>query len=253
MCILPDRFLRGVCRLTMCIPIATFVADLLISSGKSHWIAPRVDRVVAKGKGEIQTFWLSIAREVKEASVAETDNQVSEAFLLEEREFEIIDDNEKKKSDEKTARLIDWNVDVLLRLLRQIVARRLSRQAQADASQVDESQFLETGHLVIDEVKEVITLPRYEAISRHFDPESVVLEDAVVEQLHAFVSNVAGMYHANAFHNFEHASHVTMSVTKLLSRIVAPSDIEYNQSLTKTGKSLVSCLGCFYFMIRVLR
>jgi hypothetical protein len=33
------------------------------------------------------------------------------------------------------------------------------------------------------------------------------------------------MYKDNPFHNFEHASHVTMSVVKLLSRIVAPSDI----------------------------
>jgi hypothetical protein len=32
-------------------------------------------------------------------------------------------------------------------------------------------------------------------------------------------------YHENPFHSFEHASHVTMSVTKLLSRIVAPSDL----------------------------
>jgi hypothetical protein len=34
------------------------------------------------------------------------------------------------------------------------------------------------------------------------------------------------MYHtANSFHNFEHASHVTMSVSKLLSRIVAPDAV----------------------------
>jgi hypothetical protein len=32
-------------------------------------------------------------------------------------------------------------------------------------------------------------------------------------------------YHENPFHSFEHASHVLMSVTKLLSRIVAPSDL----------------------------
>jgi len=35
-------------------------------------------------------------------------------------------------------------------------------------------------------------------------------------------------YRQNPFHNFEHASHVTMSVTKLLSRIVAPSDVLNN-------------------------
>ena len=32
-------------------------------------------------------------------------------------------------------------------------------------------------------------------------------------------------YNDNPFHSFEHASHVTMSVTKLMSRIVAPSHV----------------------------
>lgn len=36
---------------------------------------------------------------------------------------------------------------------------------------------------------------------------------------------------ANPFHNFEHASHVTMSVTKLLSRIVAPSEHDIKNSI----------------------
>jgi hypothetical protein len=37
--------------------------------------------------------------------------------------------------------------------------------------------------------------------------------------------HVLHRYHENEFHNFEHASHVTMSVTKLLGRIVAPTDV----------------------------
>jgi hypothetical protein len=36
----------------------------------------------------------------------------------------------------------------------------------------------------------------------------------------AFVEAVKDLYHRNPFHNFEHASHVAMAVTKLLSRIV---------------------------------
>jgi hypothetical protein len=34
------------------------------------------------------------------------------------------------------------------------------------------------------------------------------------------------MYNDNPFHNFAHASHVVMSVLKLLSRIVAPDDMD---------------------------
>jgi class 3 adenylate cyclase len=32
--------------------------DLLIAGGKSHWICPRDEIVRAKGKGEVQTFWI---------------------------------------------------------------------------------------------------------------------------------------------------------------------------------------------------
>jgi hypothetical protein len=47
----------------------------------------------------------------------------------------------------------------------------------------------------------------------------------VIAQLSSYVSNIAALYQDNPFHNFEHASHVTMSVNKLLSRSVAPPDI----------------------------
>jgi hypothetical protein len=42
-------------------------------------------------------------------------------------------------------------------------------------------------------------------------------------QLSSFVSSIAALYQDNPFHNFEHASHVTMSVVKLLPHR-APSD-----------------------------
>jgi len=45
------------------------------------------------------------------------------------------------------------------------------------------------------------------------------------------------MYRDNDFHNFEHACHVTMSVTKLLSRIVLPSDLTYPEKVEVEGES----------------
>ena len=50
--------------------------------------------------------------------------------------------------------------------------------------------------------------------------------------LHVRTRNSFFFYDYTAFHNFSHANHVTMSVTKLLSRIVAP-DVEdmHNKSL----------------------
>jgi hypothetical protein len=92
------------------------------------------------------------------------------------------------------------------------------------------TESLLDGQTVIDEVKEIITLPRFnaEASIKEVDLDAVLLGPNVLGQLRFYISTVASMYKDNPFHSFEHASHVTMSVIKLLSRIVAPSDIEYN-------------------------
>lgn len=79
---------------------------------------------------------------------------------------------------------------------------------------------------MIDEVQEIITIPTAMFGNVLQDADAYVLPVNVVEQLYDYVSNIAAMYRDNPFHNFEHASHVTMSVTKLLSRIVAPTDLQ---------------------------
>jgi hypothetical protein len=58
--------------------------------------------------------------------------------------------------------------------------------------------------------------------------ESIEIDQTTVQLIHDYVACLANMYQEdNAFHCFEHASHVTMSVAKLLSRIVAPSDMDF--------------------------
>ena len=78
-------------------------------------------------------------------------------------------------------------------------------------------------------VCEIITLPQFNtvALKKQVKPDSIVLSEAVLTRLHAFVTGIAAPYKCNPFHNFEHASHVAMSVVKLLSRMVAPSDLDF--------------------------
>jgi hypothetical protein len=47
----------------------------------------------------------------------------------------------------------------------------------------------------------------------------------VITQLSNYVSSIVAMHQDIPFHNVDLASHVTLSVVKLLSRIVAPSNI----------------------------
>ena len=66
------------------------------------------------------------------------------------------------------------------------------------------------------------------------DPEQVELPHSVYDQLRQYVSWVASLYHDVPFHGFEHASHVLMSVVKLLSRIVTPDSVDYDKMEYKT-------------------
>jgi hypothetical protein len=81
--------------------------------------------------------------------------------------------------------------------------------------------------MVLNEVKEVIKLPEYNSkyTDNNEDPNWIILEPRVRFQLRGFVTAIASTYlDENPFHNFPHASHVGMSVAKLLSRIVAPDE-----------------------------
>jgi class 3 adenylate cyclase len=67
------------------IQISQESADLMIASGKSMWIKPREERVVAKGKGELQTYWLKpkFQTEVATSSAPSASEGLSEAEQME--------------------------------------------------------------------------------------------------------------------------------------------------------------------------
>ena len=43
------------------VQISQSTAELLRASGKEKWFSPRGDKIHAKGKGELQTYWLDAA------------------------------------------------------------------------------------------------------------------------------------------------------------------------------------------------
>jgi hypothetical protein len=65
------------------------------------------------------------------------------------------------------------------------------------------------------------------------DHEVFELSDNVKSQLHDFILAIARRYRHNPFHNFDHASHVTMATKKLLQHVVTP-DIS-SGSIQKKG------------------
>jgi class 3 adenylate cyclase len=175
------------------VQVSTKTANLLIAGGKSHWVTPREEKVMAKGKGELQTYWLSMHSSPGTASVSSGSSaDVSETT---DSDDGSVDDDGPSKAfigiqagdlSSKDRRLVDWNVTVFSHSLKAVIKQRNSVQSG-------------------------------KSFSNTIDPEAV-------SQLKSYVTGIAAMYRDNPFHNFEHASHVTMSVTKLLSKVVTTDD-----------------------------
>jgi class 3 adenylate cyclase len=47
------------------IHVSEATADELGVRGKGHWVSPREDTIVAKGKGELHTYWVSVQQPPK--------------------------------------------------------------------------------------------------------------------------------------------------------------------------------------------
>jgi hypothetical protein len=235
------------------IHISEETANLLETASKGHWIKPREDLVHAKGKGELKTFWLvckdaSGASERSGGSTPTSDVRPTTKDLtgLAKSNPEIPETvmesaiPEKIELSPKMLRLVDWNTDVLQRLLKLIIAKRSARtispRQSPEAIAKKEWDILSKDGTVLDEVEEIVTLPNFDAAAskNQIDPGMVQIPPQVAEQLREYVKSIAAQYRDNPFHNFEHASHVTMSVSKLLSRIAAPDIDETDNNLASS-------------------
>lgn len=228
------------------IHISQETADLLIANGKGNWIEAREHKIQAKGKGLIQTYWLNSA--FGTAASSQGDNAIAQVqdVLPHPAVGNHADSMEQEQRDqdlEKVQRLVDWNTENLLRIIKKMVAHR-QMQGQSvvwENRREFEMQTVKQDVSFLDEVQETIKLPDFDSCkpkTPHFvDPDDVVLNEAVEDEVKNYVHCIESMYRPNSFHNFEHASHVTMSVLKLLARIVAPSDDDIDTGMDTGGNA----------------
>jgi Adenylate and Guanylate cyclase catalytic domain len=133
------------------IQISSATAEELTKWKRGKWIKPRDGTVSVKGKGNMQTYWLETREEsmrraklgraskprrekVEMAVVHERDDEKSESSgedneetFHEEEDDDCLDvdnSNGRLKTMSKTERLVEWNVEVLKKLLQQILAAR---------------------------------------------------------------------------------------------------------------------------------
>jgi hypothetical protein len=192
----------------------------------------RKEMVKAKGKGWVKTFWVNPRSEATTSenfsedyygdihilgSETASDEQNVSPFVAEEKVVAALSVQSSRQQ-----RLVDWNVELLTGLLKQVEAhRRNNNGATKYASSNTARLRFQEGATALDELTEIITLPKFDRKSdKKTRARSIELSPVVRGELRDYVTTIASMYHSNDFHNFEHASHVTQSTSKLLNRIV---------------------------------
>ena len=199
-------------------------ANLLTQCGKGHWLQRRRDPIFTK-TGEMQTFWLldesSLQPQSRLASRRPGTLSQDSASSIEDSSFGEIDgweeqsehldllriatEHERDSAAEgksKVNRLIGWNCEVMIPLLKMIVARR---EAEKNKKGVQElgvgvtklEKEIGTTNNVLDEVEEVINLPEFDSRVQKkvkSDPGKVKLGAEVESQLREYVALMASLY-----------------------------------------------------------
>jgi len=168
------------------IQVSQETADLLTIEGKGHWLTQRKEPVIAKGKGELNTYFLS--------SNSDSENEFSPQ--------EVSDAADEAATYDRIA---DWTVEVMAGLIKEIVTSRNNAstprtpRSKLKLLERDVSLHNQAGKLtVLDEVQEIIELPDFQAKSAKTRKVSdVALDPKVLRELRDYIRTIACMYHSN--------------------------------------------------------
>jgi hypothetical protein len=126
----------------------------------------------------------------------------------------------KAAISKQNQRLVDWNTEMLQRMLMAIVEKRI---ASGEAFQQNIPVIeLQEGKTYCDEIVEVINFPSFdeETSPDKLDIDGVDLGSEVDSQLRDFVTVLASRFQDNQFHGFDRSSQVCMTARKQLSRMM---------------------------------
>jgi Adenylate and Guanylate cyclase catalytic domain len=188
------------------IQVSQETARCLEHAGKGQWVRPRAETINVKGKGIMQTYWLDIqaagSRATSESASSEHSMGRSDNHPQHGSKSNTLGDT----VNQQQLRLVDWNVDILSNVLKEIVARREACNEEREPEYIMRKLEQRKLQAPLDEMAECISLPKYDAKKATFleqNPESIDLGHAVRDQLHDYVETIASMYRENPFHSFE--------------------------------------------------
>jgi 3'5'-cyclic nucleotide phosphodiesterase len=229
------------------IHITQNTASQIAAFGKGHWISPRADQVIVKGFGAMSTFWLNPhAYRLDDAEIPSVSDDSEDDDGDEGKNESIDGEGATNESDDesdharikpkrffsKKDRLTDWLYELLHIRIRSVVAKRKALGAEmSSAEAISPMVYIpDIGQTPANEFKESINLQKVTRTKSVHEFVPLSLGRDVEMELRLFAETISSLYTNHEFHNFEHACHVTMSVNKLLSRIVAVNDTRWRIS-----------------------
>jgi class 3 adenylate cyclase len=219
------------------IQISNATADLLTAANKSHWILPRDGNVSLKGKGLVETYWADpvLSEHANDGNVSVSSTLIGELTRSSWGDTRLSDrlSSTAMSSDDKLRRIVEWNTDLLLRFLKNIIATRSitgrSIAGRRHSNLGRRNSFTQKPQYLtpIADVTEILPMQGFfdKVAKFEINPDTVEISDSVRSQLRDYIAQIASRYHDNPFHNFEHACHVAMSASKIVTRIIRP-DVE---------------------------
>ncbi len=186
------------------IHLSSDTAKLIKDAGKANWLQKRDEVVFAKGKGEMETYWLVLRAHSGGSTRSGSSNTTDESGELDvptpnfEQDDILNPDEVASPFTPKVQRLIEWNVNVLADLLKQIDMKHRGNELQK-ASPVlinnPDTRFEDDNKSILDEVQEIITLPHFDTGDTGNTLEdkwnSIELRDGVMTQLYNYVATRA--------------------------------------------------------------
>lgn len=173
---------------------------------------------------------LATKETTKAEKVSQSDSSVASDSTFHESDWDqtsISDTLEDKQLLLQS--LVDQNVDILLQYLRGIYARRIVLQEFNRQNRIARwEEEPEIGVSILEEAREAIQMPTFDmrlAVNA-VNPALVDISPEVESQLRIYVSSIASAYRqTNAFHSFEHASHVVRTIDQMIKKMTSSSDI----------------------------
>jgi 3'5'-cyclic nucleotide phosphodiesterase len=176
-----------------------------------------------RAKGVLSTYWLNISGDITISHVsgrqcAGLSDQASNAIEVSELLPDVL------KSNAKHDLLIEWVCALLRPNIKMLLLKRIRNKEHDVVTMKLVVVPNVMNHIPLLEVADAIKIPDYKVLSNSkeskLDGASIKIDSMVKRQLCQYISLIASSYHHNPFNNFNHTCHVTMSVSKLLTRII---------------------------------